>query len=48
MLRIDKAKLGGANLRSAWAFTLWGDPSLRLPRPTPAEGALPAVRHPAY
>jgi len=25
------AKLGGANLRAAWAFTLWGDPTLHLP-----------------
>jgi hypothetical protein len=23
----------GANLRAAWAFTLWGDPTLKLPRP---------------
>ncbi len=23
----------GANLRSAWAFTLWGDPTLQLPLP---------------
>jgi hypothetical protein len=29
----DEAKLGGANIRSAWAFTLWGDPTLQLPRP---------------
>jgi hypothetical protein len=29
----DKAKLSGANLRSAWAFSLWGDPTLKLPRP---------------
>jgi Peptidase family C25 len=41
----DKAKLSGANIRSAWAFTLWGDPTLRLPRPAPPDGALPAVRH---
>ena len=27
------AKLGGANLRAAWAFTLWGDPMLHLPAP---------------
>ena len=38
------AKLGGANIRSAWAFTLWGDPSLKLPRPTPPPDALPIVR----
>src|SRR5262249_12286475 len=29
----EDAKLRGANLRSAWAFTLWGDPTLHLPRP---------------
>jgi hypothetical protein len=23
----------GANLRAAWAFTLWGDPTLKLPKP---------------
>src|SRR5262249_7139574 len=39
------AQMSGANLRAAWAFSLWGDPTLRLPRPTPPEGALPAVRH---
>ena len=38
------AKLGGANLRSAWAFTLWGDPTLKLPNPAPARDALPPVR----
>ena len=30
----------GANIRSAWAFTLWGDPTLRLP---PARGETSAV-----
>lgn len=40
----DSAKLGGANVRSAWAFTLWGDPALRLPAPTPADQAADAVR----
>jgi hypothetical protein len=39
------AKLAGANLRSAWAFTLWGDPTLKLPRPKPARDPLPAVQH---
>jgi hypothetical protein len=38
-------KLGGASHRSAWAFTLWGDPTLRLPAPPPPANALPAVRH---
>jgi hypothetical protein len=41
----DKAKLNGANLRSAWAFTLWGDPTLKLPRTEPPAGALPPVHH---
>jgi hypothetical protein len=40
----DAAKLGGVNVRSAWAFTLWGDPTLRLPRPTPPDDALPPLR----
>lgn len=35
----------GANLRAAWAFTLWGDPMLRLPRPALPDDARPAVRH---
>jgi hypothetical protein len=39
------AKLATANLRSAWAFTLWGDPTLRLPPPTPPEDSLPAITH---
>jgi hypothetical protein len=38
-----QAKLGAVNLRSAWAFTLWGDPSLRLPAPPPAESAAEAI-----
>jgi hypothetical protein len=41
----DKAKLNGANMRSAWAFTLWGDPTLKLPRTEPPKAALPPVRH---
>jgi hypothetical protein len=37
--RLGKAaRLTGANVRSAWAFTLWGDPTLRLPRPVPRPG----------
>ncbi len=39
------AKRTAANLRSAWAFTLWGDPTLRLPLPERPANALPAVRH---
>lgn len=39
------AKFAGVNLRSAWAFTLWGDPMLKLPRPQPPSDALPCVRH---
>jgi hypothetical protein len=39
------AKRTGANLRAAWAFTLWGDPTLRLPLPEPPADALPPVRH---
>jgi hypothetical protein len=39
------AKLSGANMRSAWAFTLWGDPTLKLPRPETPPDALPSVRH---
>jgi hypothetical protein len=35
----------GANLRAAWAFTLWGDPTLKLPQPEAAGAGLPAVRH---
>jgi hypothetical protein len=38
------AKLTGANLRSAWAFSLWGDPTLKLPAPSFPEEALPPVR----
>ncbi|HMF14744.1 MAG TPA: C25 family cysteine peptidase [Gemmataceae bacterium] len=29
----NDAQRTGANLRAAWAFTLWGDPTLKLPRP---------------
>jgi hypothetical protein len=38
------AKLSGANRRSAWAFTLWGDPTLRLPQPPLPADTLPVVR----
>lgn len=39
-----ESKLGGANVRSAWSFTLWGDPTVKLPRPKPPVDALPTVR----
>jgi hypothetical protein len=39
------ARLGGANLRSAWAFSLWGDPTLKLVPPTKPEDSLAPVRH---
>jgi hypothetical protein len=39
------AKRTGANLRAAWAFTLWGDPTLTLPRPERPPGALAGVKH---
>lgn len=39
------SKLSGANVRSAWAFTLWGDPTQTLPVPEPAESALQPIRH---
>ncbi len=38
----------GANIRSAWAFTLWGDPTLKLPLPPRPENdgcCVPFVRH---
>jgi hypothetical protein len=40
-----EAKLGAANLRSAWAFSLWGDPTLHLPAPPVPDDALPPVQH---
>jgi hypothetical protein len=39
------AKLSGVNVRSAWAFTLWGDPTLRLPHPPSPKGAREPVTH---
>lgn len=39
------AKRTGANERSAWAFTLWGDPTLKLPARDLPTAALPPVRH---
>jgi len=40
-----RMRLGGANVRAAWAFSLWGDPTVKLPRPAPPDGALDTVRH---
>jgi len=40
--RLGKAaKWTGANLRSAWAFSLWGDPTLERPRPLAPDNRLP-------
>jgi hypothetical protein len=39
------AKLTGVNVRSAWAFSLWGDPTLRLPHPARPKEARDAVSH---
>ena len=38
-------KLTGANLRTALAFTLWGDPTLHVPLPAPPDNALPPITH---
>jgi hypothetical protein len=40
-----EARRTGANQRAAWAFTLWGDPTLRMPQPERSESSLPRVRH---
>jgi hypothetical protein len=39
------AKLTGVNVRSAWAFSLWGDPTLRLPHPPRPGDAREPVSH---
>jgi hypothetical protein len=41
----SQSKLGGANIRTSWAFTLWGDPTLRFPVPPAPADALPRVKH---
>jgi hypothetical protein len=41
----DNAKLAGANLRSAWAFSLWGDPTLKPPHPPRPTKQLTPVTH---
>jgi hypothetical protein len=35
----------GANHRAAWSFTLWGDPTFRLPQPPRPDAALPPLHH---
>src|SRR5205823_873070 len=40
-----QARRTGANHRAAWAFTLWGDPTFRLPSPPRPDSSLAAVRH---
>jgi hypothetical protein len=40
-----RSHLGGANLRAAWSFTLWGDPTVKLPRPALPANALATVKH---
>jgi hypothetical protein len=38
----------GANVRAAWAFTLWGDPTLKLPPPQQSATdpqSLPSIQH---
>jgi hypothetical protein len=35
----------GATVRAAWAFTLWGDPTLHFPSPRPPDAARPTVSH---
>src|SRR5207247_2612067 len=40
----DGAKLGGANKRAAWTFTVWGDPTLKMPKPASLQDSLPALK----
>jgi hypothetical protein len=39
-----KALLKGVNIRSSWAFSLWGDPTLKLPLPEPPADRLAGVQ----
>lgn len=42
----SQARRTGANHRAAWAFSLWGDPTFRLPSPScPAACSRPPIRH---
>jgi hypothetical protein len=43
--RLGGSPLAGASVRSAWAFTLWGDPTVKLPAPPPPPAGLERVRH---
>ncbi len=43
-----EAKLTGANQRSSWAFTLWGDPTVKLPAPPPPGEPQAAVKTEAH
>jgi hypothetical protein len=38
------ATKSGANIRTAWAFTLWGDPTVKLPRAAPPKDFLATVK----
>jgi len=38
------ARMGGASQRTAWGFTLWGDPTMKLPAPELTHTALPHFR----
>jgi hypothetical protein len=41
----DDARLCGADVRSAWAFSLWGDPTLKMPRADSHVQGLLSVQH---
>src|SRR5262245_62091460 len=41
----DQASRTGANLRAAWAFSLWGDPTFQPPRPPAPDAARAPTRH---
>jgi hypothetical protein len=41
----EKGARAGASRRSAWAFTLWGDPTVHLAAPAAQQAALPHVKH---
>jgi hypothetical protein len=44
----EDAKRTGANVRAAWAFTLWGDPTLKMPPPQHSatdSRPVPSIQH---